>query len=208
MTTPGACKQAERALLEQTPGLDGAGIGRAAPQGSASAYRTEALLHLDPIGPWWSGALRQGKYKVIVGIPTYYQAHAGTPGGGGPFGCNRNASAGECPSGWTPEVPGLSEPPPEPPLNPVPGHNYPYVWTFDLENDPEERHDLTATHMHNVTIPLLDVLENKYNASHVPQFHPLPDYRSNPAKFNGSWTPWLKDGECADGHSPAEGAPR
>jgi len=82
------------------------------------------------------------------------------------------------------------------------------VWTFDLLDDPTEHNDITETHMHNVTIPLLDVLEQRYNSSQIPQLHPEPDYRSDPAHFNGSWTPWLPDGHCADGGTPAEGAPR
>jgi len=50
IVSPTKCAAAVEALRNQAP-------GPTAPK-PEGAPRTEALLHLDPIGPWWSGALR------------------------------------------------------------------------------------------------------------------------------------------------------
>ena len=129
--------------------------------------RKEILINLDPPGPEHTGqaAIRKGKWKLITGRP--------------------NCSLGEdnplfpCPDGWI-HVNGTIEPPPYTPS---------LTWLFNIKTDPNERNNVAEQYPRKVKF-----LKNRieyYNATHIEQFDPPLDPRSNPVNFNGVWTPWL-----------------
>ena len=129
--------------------------------------RKEILINLDPAGPDYVGqaAIRVGPWKLVTGRP--------------------NCSLGEdnpvfpCPDGWI-HVNGTTEPPP-----PTPS----LTWLFNIRKDPNERNNVAEKYPW-----LVRFLKKRiafYNATHIEQLECPLDPRSNPANFNGVWTPWL-----------------
>lgn len=74
------------------------------------------------------------------------------------------------------------------------------VWLFDIDSDPTELHDLSATRL-DVVQKLLSRISFFTNKSIV-QDHGHKDPRSNPANFGGVWTPWLGDPDPAHCAAP------
>ena len=134
--------------------------------------RKEILINLDPAGPDYVGqaAIRVGSWKLVTGRP--------------------NCSLGEdnpsfpCPDGWV-HVNGTTEPPP-----PTPS----LTWLFNIREDPNERNNVAEKYPWLVR--LLKKRIEFYNATQIEQFDPPLDPNSNPANFNGIWTPWLNLSTC------------
>ena len=63
------------------------------------------------------------------------------------------------------------------------------VWLFDIENDPNERDDVSDSQTGTVRF-LLDRLAY-YNSTAVPVRYPEFDPDADPAKHGGVWGPWM-----------------
>ena len=63
------------------------------------------------------------------------------------------------------------------------------VWLFDIENDPNERADLSDSNPDTVRF-LLDRLAY-YNSTAVPVRFPNQDPNAFPSKPEGVWGPWM-----------------
>ena len=155
--------------LNGTRPLDGYDIWETINTGAASP-RTEILHNIDPVEtPWDSvhfqpykwcphAALRVGDWKLLTGCP-------GDPN-------------------WYP-----------PPSSDLKVENVPTfeyenkkIYLFNIANDPEERHELSAEYPDKV-MELLARLE-VYNSTSVPVRYPPPDPAANPALHDGMWVPW------------------
>ncbi|PVD28249.1 hypothetical protein C0Q70_10836 [Pomacea canaliculata] len=86
-------------------------------------------------------------------------------------------------------------PPPEMPHSPhttgntrLSGSATQNVWLFNITADPEERVDLSHTHL-DLVQQLLERLDY-YNATAVPPRYPPDDPNSNPERHGGVWGPW------------------
>ena len=135
--------------------------------GDKRTPRKEILMNLDPAGPEYIGqaAIRTGNWKLITGRP--------------------NCSLGEgnslfsCPDGWV-HVNGTTEPLPYTPS---------LTWLFNIKDDPNERNNVAEQYPRKVR--KLKRRIERYNAKHIEQLDPPLDLTSDPANFNGVWTPWL-----------------
>ena len=63
------------------------------------------------------------------------------------------------------------------------------VWLFDIENDPNERADLSNSNPDTVRF-LLDRLAY-YNSTAVPVSFPNQDPKAFPSQPEGVWGPWM-----------------
>ncbi|XP_046852681.1 arylsulfatase B-like [Xenia sp. Carnegie-2017] len=63
------------------------------------------------------------------------------------------------------------------------------LFLFNIAEDPEERHELSSKFPEKVKELLAKLQE--YNNTAVPVKYPKPDLASNPAFFNGVWSPWI-----------------
>lgn len=75
---------------------------------------------------------------------------------------------------------GTTEPPP-----PTPS----LTWLFNIRKDPNERNNVAEKYP--MRVRNLQRRIERYNATHIKQFDPPLDPNSDPANFNGVWTPWL-----------------
>ena len=62
------------------------------------------------------------------------------------------------------------------------------LWLFNIENDPNEHNDLSASRQ-DVVLKLLDRLAF-YNSTAVPVRYPPYDPKANPKYHGGVWLPW------------------
>ena len=67
------------------------------------------------------------------------------------------------------------------------------LWLFNITGDPHETSDLSEEYP-DVVKKMLESLTG-YHATAVRPVVPCPDDRSNPARQNNTWGPWLRDGE-------------
>jgi len=130
--------------------------------------RKEVLINLDPPREQFMGqaAIRIGQWKLITGLPN----------------CSLTAPEQPqraCPDGWI-HLNGTIDPPPYTPS---------FTWLFNIENDPNERNNIADQHP-DIVKQLKERIEY-YNSTHIEQLDPPFDRNSNPAKFDGVWTPWL-----------------
>ena len=129
--------------------------------------RKEILINLNP--PWakfmGQAAMRVGDWKLITGLPNCSLEHP--------------EIGDRCPDGWI-HLNGTID---LPPYNPT------FTWLFNIKEDPNERNNVAAQHP-DIVEQLKERIEY-YNSSHIVQLHPPIDPKSNPANFNGIWTPWL-----------------
>ena len=65
------------------------------------------------------------------------------------------------------------------------------IWLFDIENDPNEQHDLSDQYPDKVDELLARLAF--YNQSAVTPNYPPDDVQCNPALRGGFWGPWLPD---------------
>ena len=159
--------------LNGTKALDGYNVWGTIDTGEPSP-RTEILHNIDPVKtPWLSkhfapgykwcprAALRVGDWKLLTGCP------------------------GD--SRWIP--------PPNSSENVYEGDDFndgtKKLFLFNIEDDPEERHELSSQYPEKVK-ELLSRLE-EYNATAVPVRYPDPDLAANPALHHGTWSPWVHD---------------
>ena len=129
--------------------------------------RKELLINLDPVRENYIGqaAIRIGQWKLITGQPNCTL----TPGWVGD----------NCRDGWI-HLDGTVEPPPYTPS---------FTWLFNIEDDPNERNNVADQHP-EIVQQLKERIEY-YNSTHIEQLYPPIDRKSNPANFDGVWTPWL-----------------
>ena len=129
--------------------------------------RKEILINLNPPDSDFVGqaAIRSGNWKLITGMPncSFNKEHKGDP----------------CPDGWVHENGTIEEPPYTPSL----------TWLFNLQLDPNERHNVADKFPLKVK-ELLARIEF-YNSTHIKQLDPPLDPRSDPENYNNVWTPWL-----------------
>ena len=129
--------------------------------------RREILINLDPAGSDHvaQAAIRIGNWKLITGRPncSLVIEHPVFP----------------CPDGWI-HVNGTIEPPPYTPS---------LTWLFNIQTDPNERNNVAD--QYPWIVQFLKSRIEYYNATHIEQFDPPLDNISDPANFNGIWTPWL-----------------
>lgn len=145
--------------------------------GAAPAVRTEFIANLDPLGqvPWmnarmgWSlgskvSAVRSGRWKLIVGFPGRDDWYPGDPGK-----CFKKLA----------HEGGFPEPPLDHPECIRGDLKYEKVnagmqpkgtWLFDLEADPNERHDLSAAES-----DVVQELRAKIDRAHAESVPPFPD---------------------------------
>ena len=63
------------------------------------------------------------------------------------------------------------------------------LFLFNIAQDPEERHELSAEYPEKVKELLLRL--EQYNSTAVPVRFPVPDFAANPALHDGAWSPWF-----------------
>lgn len=214
------------------PALDGVDAWPSIVSASVPSARTEMLLQLNPTTPGQlpMGAIRVGKYKLITGKPCVFGSTGPTdrygadhcasrdfhfsphPGATFPYSITNATSPAFCPNGWVP--------PPESGQLPVPPGGIGCEGTpcyfpntrytsgnatllFDIEADPTELHDLSML-LPSVLASLMQRLMD-FVAESIPQDQSRTDPNSNPARFDGVWTPWVGDPDpthCAAPPSP------
>ena len=127
----------------------------------------EILINLDPASPDYvaQAAIRIGNWKLITGRPncSLVIEHPFFP----------------CTDGWI-HINGTIEPPP---------HTPSHTWLFNIQTDPNERNNVAD--QYPWIVQFLKSRIEYYNATHIEQFDPPLDNNSDPANFNGIWTPWL-----------------
>ncbi len=80
---------------------------------------------------------------------------------------------------------------PRPPISPPEESKNKNLWLFDIEDDPEERHDVAHERWDVVRVMLRKLAD--YNATAVPVIFPNgPDPKGAPSLHNGVWEPWGK----------------
>jgi len=130
--------------------------------------RKEVLINLNPPSEGFIGqaAMRMGDWKLIIGQPNcslhgYIHIYDG------------------CPDGWVHLNGSIEDGPYTPNL----------TWLFNIKEDPNERRNVADEHP-DIVKQLKERIEY-YNSTHIVQLNPKVDPKSNPANFNGVWTPWL-----------------
>ncbi len=63
------------------------------------------------------------------------------------------------------------------------------LFLFNIAQDPDERHELSAQYPEKVKELLMRLEE--YNNTAVPVRYPDPDLAANPALHGGAWSPWV-----------------
>ena len=128
--------------------------------------RKEILINLDPPRSKFIGqaAIRSGDWKLITGMPNCT------------FG---KTKLFHCPDGWI-HVNETIEPPPYTPS---------LTWLFNLKLDPNERNNVA--HLYPDKVDELKARIEFYNSTHIEQLDPPFDEKSDPANFDGVWTPWM-----------------
>ena len=148
--------------------LDGYNVWPAITQ-DIQTPRKELLINLDPPTRGFRGqaAMRVGDWKLITGLPN----------------CSIQVPRRKnntCPDGWV-HLNGSIDHGPYTPS---------FIWLFNIKEDPNERNNVADQHP-DIVKQLKERIEY-YNSTHIKQLDPAHDPKSDPAKFNGVWTPWLK----------------
>ena len=119
--------------------------------------RTEFLYNLDEVSG--SSGLRQGRYKLLHGYP-------GSP------------------NGWFPPAELVNETE----VKIHGGHSHtPEYQLFDLQLDPEEKHDVS--HSRQDVLRRMQARLQEYRTSLVPSGNADPVHAASPHHFNGNWSP-------------------
>ena len=153
--------------LNGTRPLDGYNVWETINTGDTSP-RTEILHNIDPVNTTWDlfgtykwcpqAAIRVGDWKLLTGCP-------GDPRWIPP-------PRSDCENEATLDYEDTKK----------------KLFLFNIANDPEERHELSAQYPEKV-MELLARLE-VYNSTAVPVRYPAPDPLSNPSLHGEVWSPW------------------
>jgi arylsulfatase A-like enzyme len=155
--------------LNGTKPLDGFDVWDTINTGEPSP-RTEILHNIDPVKTPWYGkchgykwcpqaALRVGDWKLLTGCPGDSRW---IPPPNSSFNLNEENSSTK---------------------------DTKKLFLFNIAQDPEERHELSAEYPEKVKELLLRL--QKYNSTAVPVQYPKPDLAANPALHDGVWSPWV-----------------
>ena len=135
---------------------------------NSDTQRKEILINLNPARSDFVGqtAIRSGDWKLIAGMPNCT------------FTEDLHSKLFPCPDGWIYKN-GTIEPPPYTPN---------LKWLFNIKGDPNERNNVA--NLYPEKVKELEARIEYYNSTHIPQFDPPLDPKSNPSLYGGVWTPW------------------